>query len=129
MTLVAIVAILTYIAFRPTPTTPPPMRLAVRTGFVVLMAAMVTGGLMIAKGMRLVFSGNLEAAYQTGGSLKPTHAVTMHAILVLPLLAWLLSRTAWSERGQTRVVGWAAAAYVLFSIGVAIANLAGVLPL
>ena len=104
------------------------MSVAIRTGFVALMGAMATGGLMIAKGMRLVFAGNPQGAYLMGGSLKPTHAVTMHAILVLPLFAWLLSRTSWSERRQTRVVTFAAAAYMLFAAGVAVANLAGTLP-
>jgi hypothetical protein len=46
---------------------------------------------MIAKGMILVFAGDPEAAYATGGTLKPTHGVTMHGILVLPLVAWLSS--------------------------------------
>src|SRR5262249_45988782 len=124
--LVAIVTALTLISFRSTPLMAPGMRVAIRTGFVVLMGAMATGGLMIAKGMRLVFAGNPQGAYLTGGSLKPTHAVTMHAILVLPLFAWLLSRTSWSERRQTRVVTFAAAAYVLFAAGVAAVNLAGV---
>jgi hypothetical protein len=63
------------------------MGVAIRTGFVVLLGSMVTGALMIAKGMSLVFTGDPQAAYLTGGSLKPTHAVTMHAVLVLPALA------------------------------------------
>src|SRR5262249_43495228 len=54
VTLIVIVAALTLISFRSTPGTAPGMRVAVRTGFVVLMGAMATGGLMIAKGMRLV---------------------------------------------------------------------------
>jgi hypothetical protein len=127
-TLVVIVAALTLLSFRSSPETPASMRVAIRTGFVLLMASMVTGGLMIAKGMRLVFQGDPQGAYQTGGSLKLTHAATMHAILVLPLLAWLLSRTSWSERRQARAVAFASATYTVIAATVAAANAAGALP-
>jgi hypothetical protein len=69
--LVVIVATLTLLSFRSS-ATPASMRVAIRTGFVLLMASMVTGGFMIAKGMRLVFQGNPQGAYETGGSLKHT---------------------------------------------------------
>jgi hypothetical protein len=124
-TLVAIIAALTFISFRATPATPAAMRVAVRTGLAVLFGAMVTGALMIAKGMSLVFAGDPQAAYLTGGSLKPTHAVTMHAVLVLPALAWLLSLTGWSERRQTRVILVAAVGYVVLAAAVAAGNLSG----
>jgi hypothetical protein len=126
VTLVAIVAALTFISFRAAPATPLVMRVAIRTGFVILLSAMASGALMIAKGMSLVFAGHPQAAYLTGGSLKPVHGVTMHAILVLPVLAWLLSLTAWSERRQRRAIVVAAAGYVLLAGAVAAGNLAGV---
>jgi hypothetical protein len=81
---------------------------------------MVVGGLMIAKGMALVFAGDAQAAYLTGGSLKPIHAVTMHAILVLPALAWLLSLTTWSEPRRAKMVLLAVAGYAAV-IGIVIA--------
>ena len=34
------------------------MRIAIRTGFVMLMGSMVTGGLMIANGVQLVRAGD-----------------------------------------------------------------------
>ena len=101
------------------------MRVAIRTGFVVLLGAMVTGAFMIANGMSLVFAGNPQAAYLTGGSLKPTHAITMHAVLVLPALAWLLPLTNWSERRQMRAILVAAAGYVVFAAAIAVGNLTG----
>jgi hypothetical protein len=124
-TLVAIIAALTFLSFRATPATPAAMRVAIRTGFVVLLASMVTGALMIAKGMSLVFTGDPQAAYLTGGSLKPTHAVTMHAVLVLPALAWLLPLTGWNEQRQTRVILVAAGGYVVLAAAVAAGNLSG----
>jgi hypothetical protein len=54
--------------------------------------------------MTLVLTGHPQQAYATGGTLKPIHAVTMHAILVLPALAWLLSFATWSERRRVLVV-------------------------
>ena len=83
---------------------------------------------MIAKGMTLVFAGDPGAAYATGGTLKPTHAVTMHAILVLPLLAWLLSMSGWNERRQLRIVFLATTGYALFAACVAVGNLVGLEP-
>ena len=126
-TLVVVVAILTFVSFRATPSTAAGMRMAIRTGFVILLASMTTGALMIAKGMRLIFAGDPQAAYITGGALKPTHAVTMHAILVLPLVAWLLSLTAWSERRQLWTVIGVAAAYTVFASLVALGNFAGMI--
>ncbi len=95
-------------------------------GFAALMGAVIAGALMIAKGMRLVFAGDPQTAYATGGTLKPTHAVTMHAILVLPLLAWLLSFTNWSERRRTAAVLVASAGYTLLAVVVTAENVAGV---
>ena len=68
---------------------------------------------MIAKGMVLVISGHPQAAYAAGGVLKPSHAVLMHGILVLPLFAWFLTLTNWSERRQLNATVLAAGGYVL----------------
>ena len=112
-TLVAIVVMVTVAAFRQGRALPPPLRLAIRAGFVALVGAQVAGGVMIATGMRLVFGGDPQRAYATGGWLKPAHAVLMHGILVLPLLAWLISRGNWDEGTQTRVVRTGIAIYAL----------------
>ena len=121
--LVAITLALTVAAFRANPSVPISLRIAIRTGFVTLAASLVVGALMIARGMMLVFADDPQGAYSKGGALKPTHGVTMHAILVLPLLAWLLSFVNWSERRRLAVVVTAAAAYVAVATLVAIANL------
>jgi hypothetical protein len=57
--------------------------------------------------------------------LKPTHAVTMHGILVLPALAWLLSFASWSERRRLRVVLGAGSGYIAVAGVVAMRNLVG----
>jgi hypothetical protein len=121
--LVVVIFGLTATAFRRNPDVPISLRRAIQVGFVLLCAAMATGATMIVRGMMLVFAGNPAAAYATGGALKPTHAVTMHAILVLPLLAWLLSFTDWSEDRKTRIVLAASTAYLVLATAVAASNL------
>jgi hypothetical protein len=112
-TLVAIIIALTVAVFRHGGALPPAVRLAIRAGFVALVGAQVVGGVMIATGMRLVFGGDPQGAYATGGWLKSVHGVLMHGILVLPLLAWLIARTNSDERSQKRGVRAAIAVYAL----------------
>ena len=100
-TLVAIIVALTVAVFRARTALPPGLRQAILAGFAALVGAQIVGGLMIATGVRLVFSGDPQRAYATGGWLKPIHAVLMHGILILPLLAWQISRTGWDERART----------------------------
>ncbi len=126
--LVAIIVALTVAGFRANPTVPVSLRVAIQIGFVALCSSLVVGVVMILKGMRLVFAGAAQAAYATGGALKPTHAVTMHAILALPMLAWLLSLTRWSERRRLAIVLLAAGVYVMFAAGVAIGNVTSSAP-
>jgi hypothetical protein len=105
--LVGVVAVLTVSAFRRRPETAPSMRLAVRAGLVILDLAMLTGAAMIAIGMTRVLGGDQQDAYAAGARLKPVHGATMHAVLVLPALAFLLARADLSERRRVQVV-WAA---------------------
>jgi hypothetical protein len=99
-TLVAIIVVLTVAAFRAGTPLRSGLRQAIRAGFAALVGAQIVGGRMIATGMRLVFSGDPQRAYATGGWLKPVHAALMHGILVLPLLAWWISRRDWSDRAK-----------------------------
>jgi len=124
--LVAIIGALLLTAFRTQPTVPVSLRIAIRFGFVTLFSSLVVGAVMIAKGMRLVFGGEAQAAYTTGGMLKPTHAATMHAILILPLLAWLLSLTDWSERRRVGVVLLGIGGYSVCAGIVVLENIIGV---
>jgi hypothetical protein len=123
--LVAIILVLTFTAFSKTSTVPISLRIAIQIGFVALVGAVVVGAVMIAKGMMLVFAGDPQAAYATGGTLKPTHAVTMHAILVLPALAWLMSFANVSERLRLSAVLVAAAGYAVVAEVVAVGSFVG----
>jgi hypothetical protein len=126
ITLVVIVIALTWLSFRKS-TMPISFRVAIRVGFVALCVALLSGGLMIAKGTQLVLAGSLETAYVTGGSLRPSHGVFMHGILVLPLLAWMLSFVPVTEQRRLNVVIAAAVIYLVLASAVAAANLAGLL--
>lgn len=123
--LIAVILSLTISAFRRQTHLPASLRLAMQTGFITLSASLLVGGLMIARGMQLVFAGYPQAAYATGGTFKPTHAITMHAILVLPALAWLLSFVDWPEPRRLAVVRLASAGYLALAAGIGIENLAG----
>jgi hypothetical protein len=122
-TLVVIIALLTVSALRDRSPVRPAVRLAVRAGFVALAGAQVAGGVMIATGMQLIFAGAAPRAYATAGWLKPVHAALMHGILVLPLLAWQISRMEWDERAQTRAMWTGIVLYTLIVIGAVVASM------
>ena len=125
LVLVAVILLLALASFRRNPVVPVSLLTAIRIGFVALVASVFVGALMIARGMTLVFGGEPQAAYATGGALKPTHAVTMHAILVLPALAWVLSFMNWKEERRLYAVLLAALVYVVLAGMVAAGDFAG----
>jgi hypothetical protein len=122
--LVAVIAALTFSAFRDRRSLPPGLRQAIRAGLIALVGAQVAGAVMIGTGVRLVASGSPELAYATGGWLKPVHAVLMHGILVLPLLAWAISKTEWDEGSQARAVR---AGIIVYAVAVVVAATASAL--
>ena len=124
-TLVAVIVLLTIAALRDRAPLPPAVRLAIRAGVLALVGAQVAGGVMIGTAMRLVFAGDPQRAYDTGGWLRPVHATLMHGILVLPLLAWLISRTEWNERIQARTVWAGIAVYGLVVVAAVVASMLG----
>ncbi|MFF0225125.1 hypothetical protein [Streptomyces sp. NPDC004629] len=109
--LVVLLTVFAVAAFRHRPAGPPGMAPAVRAGFAVLLVALASGAAMIARGVVLTRTGHQVAAYHSTAPLKPLHGVSLHAVLVLPALAWLLSRTPWSERARRRTVAVAIGCY------------------
>ncbi|HEX8510895.1 MAG TPA: hypothetical protein VF635_15520 [Propionibacteriaceae bacterium] len=94
----------------------PSMRLAVRGGLLLLVAGQVLGQLILVNGATVLHhdpGANLAQASVLGaaGQMKVPHAVALHAIQVLPALAWLLSFTSLVERVRLRLVVLAAAGY------------------
>ncbi|MBL1085099.1 hypothetical protein JK359_24545 [Streptomyces actinomycinicus] len=109
--LVVLLTVFAVVSFRHRPTGPAGMPLAVRSGFALLLVALASGAAMIARGVVLTRTGHQEAAYHSTAPLKPLHGISLHAVLALPLLAGLLSRTPWSERTRRRIVAAAAGCY------------------
>jgi hypothetical protein len=115
--LVVLLTVFAAASFRQRPTGPAGMALAVRSGFAILLVGLASGAAMIARGVVLARTGHQEAAYHSTAPLKPLHGVSLHAVLVLPLLAWSLSRTSWSEPVRRRIVAAATGCYVAAVIG------------
>jgi len=109
--LVVLLSVFAVASFRRRPSGPTGMPLALRTGFAILLVALASGAAMIARGVILTKTGHQEAAYHSTAPLKPLHGVSLHAVLVLPALAWLMSRTDWSEKTRTGVMRGAVACY------------------
>jgi hypothetical protein len=129
--LIVIAITMTVAAFRPAPELAPSTRLAVRAGFATLLASMVFGGIMIARGVVQVVTGNQQLAYTVATALKPAHAVLMHGVLLLPALSWLLSRALPSEELRlraVRVATWSYVAVAAFVSGLAVGGVTVVGP-
>lgn len=103
------------------------MALALKAGFGLLLAGLAAGVAMIARGEVLLRTSTKEHAYDAAGFLKWFHAVTLHAVLVLPLLAWWLARSGRTERQRILAVRAAAGAYVA-AAAVALAVSIAVMP-
>ncbi|WP_214327055.1 hypothetical protein [Nonomuraea sediminis] len=125
--LIAVGIVMTVAAFRRNPDVAPSMNLAVRAGFGTLLAAMVFGGVMIARGMVEVFSGDQDLAYTVATSVKPAHAVFMHGVLLLPALAALPLDEAVRLR-LVRLATWTYAAIAGIVSALAVAGIEPVSP-
>ncbi|AOR31746.1 hypothetical protein BFF78_12395 [Streptomyces fodineus] len=109
--LVVLLMVFAVASFRHRPQGPADMPLAVRSGFAILLVALASGAAMIARGVVLTRTGHQEAAYHSTAPLKPLHGVSLHAVLVLPALAWLLSRSPWTDQTRRRIVATAVGCY------------------
>lgn len=128
--LITTLATATVLAWRPAPDIPPSMRLALRVGFASLMVALALGVYMLARGMLISrIGGDVDGAFAFTAGIKPGHAATMHGVLVLPFLAWMLSFAERPERFRLALVRLASSGYVLFAGVVVVEVLAGIRPL
>ena len=81
---------------------------------------------MRAVGTVAMNTGTADRAYAATGFLKSFHGVTLHAVLVFPVLAWLLARRPWAEQRRRRAVAAAVGCYVaaaVVALGVELASL------
>jgi hypothetical protein len=133
---IAVIGAMTLAAFLHI-TAPAPLAVAIRAGLVGLLAAQATGLWMLLHGQALLDADAdpvtaSMSTYGAAGQMKFAHAVPMHAIQVLAVLAWLLSRSRLPRRRQTQLVALAVIGYAgLFGValGRTTAGLAPVAPL
>ena len=100
-------------SFRPM-TSSPSLTWAIRVGMVLMVIGTIFGMLMIA-------NAAYQFSHQTGrppnifgnaGMMKVPHALSLHALQVLLLAAWLLNRTRWTEGTRLAVIGLVGLGYV-----------------
>lgn len=124
--IVGVITAATVMTLRHHEEVPPSMRLALRVGFLSLMVALAIGVLMMARGTVLTrLHGDAAQAFAFSAALKPGHAATMHGVLVLPALAWLLRYAERPERFRTNVVRLAVAGYGVFATTIVLEPLLG----
>jgi hypothetical protein len=99
---------------------PPSLALAIRLGLVLTLVSQGVGVQMIVEG------GN---TFGEEGALKLPHAVTLHAVQVLPALALLLLVEATTESRRMRIVGLGAVGYALVIASTMAQTYAGRAPL
>ncbi len=109
VTVIVAVAVLAFTAMR----APPSMAVAIRAGLLILLVAQGVGGWMIQHGVGPAGDGVTEGltTFGAAGVMKGPHAVAMHAIQVLPALAWLLSFARLPERWRLVLVAGATVGY------------------
>jgi len=92
MIVAVIIAIVTFKSFRFL-NAAPEMKLAIRSGLLFLNLANVLGIILVAYGNYImqVAPGHAPNIYGHAGMMKIPHGLAIHAIQVLPILAWLLN--------------------------------------
>jgi len=126
VTVILVLTVLAFTAMRATPS----MALAIRAGLLVLLVGQAVGGWMIQHGVGPASDGQTVGltTFGAAGVMKVPHAVAIHAIQVLPALAWLLSFATLSERRRTGLVSTAAVGYVALVVVSVLQTAAGLAP-
>jgi hypothetical protein len=126
---VTVIVALTVLAFTAMQA-PPSMAVAIRAGLLILLVAQGVGGWMIGHGVGPASDGQTVGltTFGAAGVMKVPHAVSMHAVQVLPALAWLLSFAAVNERRRLSLVRTAALGYLALVIVSLLQTAAGAAP-
>jgi hypothetical protein len=116
---------------------PASLALAIRLGMVLLLAGQVTGVLIILFGTPQALMGTAQVAghvtrepniYGLSGLMKVPHALTLHGIQVLGLLAWVLLFTRWKERVRVSIVTIGAIGFVGVVLAMLVQTYSGLAP-
>ena len=125
-TVILVVTVLAFTSMRASPS----MALAIRAGLVILLVAQVVGGWIIQHGLGLAEQGVTDGltTFGAAGVMKVPHAVAIHAIQVLPALAWLLSFAALPEPRRLGLVRIAVVGYAALVVVSVLQTVTGVAP-
>jgi hypothetical protein len=109
---------------------PPSLAWAIRAGLLLLLASQALGGLIIANGTNVGDPSGLgpNSTFGEAGAMKVPHALTLHAVQVLPLLAWSLLFSGLSESRRLLTVGVAALGYAGLTAVMIFQTFSGVAP-
>jgi hypothetical protein len=116
---------------------PASLALAIRLGMVLLLAGQLTGALIILFGTPQVLMGTAQVAghitrepniYGVCGVMKLPHALTLHSIQVLGVLAWVLLFTRWTERVRVTIVSIGAIGLVGLVLAMLVQTYSGLAP-
>lgn len=127
VTVIVAVAVLAFTRLQ----APPSMTFAIRAGLLILLVAQGVGGWMIGHGVGPANDGQTVGltTFGAAGVMKVPHAVAMHAIQVLPALAWLLSFARLPEWRRLALVQTATGGYVALVAVSLLQTAAGLAPL
>ena len=94
---------------------------AIRLGLLILALSQFIGYMIVQNGTAQAFSESGQyirdvtetaSTFGAAGNIKVPHAITLHALQVLPILAWLLLFSTWRERQRLLAVLIAGAGYI-----------------
>lgn len=92
------------------------MRLAIRSGMALLLFACLLGFALVAHGNRQTAEGLAPGIYGDRGVTKFPHGVPIHAIQLLPFVAWFWRIRGVIETQRFRCVAWTTLSIVLFTV-------------
>ncbi len=92
------------------------MALAIRSGMVLLLFSCVLGFVLVAYGNYRISQGHSPEVYPPAGVMKFPHGVPMHAIQILPLTAWIMTKLHVGAQQRHRAVAATLVAVLAFTL-------------
>lgn len=124
VTVAILVAVTVLVWWRPD--APRALTSAIRSGLAILLVSQAVGAVMIQRGFASVVSGGQPThAVAPAGDLKVVHAVAMHGVQVLPVVALLLLAAPLSHRAALAAVRAAAVGYAGVTAGTLVLAVSG----
>jgi hypothetical protein len=108
---------------------PPSTRLAIRAGMVFLLLGQALGGLILANAFAPSSTIATASIVGAAGELKVPHALGLHGLQVLGVLALILERTSAPARSAVTAVASCALGYGLLLVAATLQTYAGLGPL